>query len=739
MSRSSPLVLNLPSLPAWLARLGGDPAVRRRFMANPMLFASWYAQIGSLLTWPEAAQELVRTERAKKLSLERALSLLSRMNYALGDGLDVEQARRVLEGYALHDWVQRNVESFEATLIQLHERMKLAQPHLQREFEDSRLGMVSRLLGLNATEAKVLELALACTALPELRGLLEQLLRHHRDTVSRLGESMLDAQTRDLANALSSQSVLRKSRLLTSTGDEVKLPALSRFWTRLLAQDDEPLFAQLLKPLVVRRSAGVPARLDEEDLELASQILAKANEPGVNLLLYGADGLEKQALLHQLLERSGKLGFVLQDLDEAWKDYPSVVYVAQRVLHSQFGSDAVLVVERPADVLERQPSEFLRRMFGLELDASHIAPFDELVLSTNPGPVVWAGPGVSSLPEECVARFVFHAGLRKARKEERQAQLQEAVQGLKLSKATQETLLQLEGVSALQLETALRAARLVGAASRKEREAHLVRAVKRSLKALQRDVAPVAKECVTEYSLKYVNHAGRFGPEQIMKALKLRPKGSLCLYGPPGTGKTQFVEHLAQQLGRRLLIKRASDLLSKWVGESEQNIAKMFAEAESEDAILFLDEGDSFLRDRSLAQQSWEVTKVNELLQHMERFTGIFVVATNLFQGLDAAALRRFTFKLEFRALHPDQRWEMFVVEAGLKGKLGTLSAATREKWWETLCFMPQLTAGDFATVKRQCILLDESLTPEQWLEQLGLECAAKSQTRQGQDAPRLA
>ena len=142
--------------------------------------------------------------------------------------------------------------------------------------------------------------------------------------------------------------------------------------------------------------------------------------------------------------------------------------------------------------------------------------------------------------------------------------------------------------------------------------------------------------------------------------------------------------------------------------------------------MLLLDEGDSFLRDRTNARAAWEVTGVNELLQHMERFDGIFVVCTNLFQGLDAAAMRRFTFKLELLPLTPDQKWEMFVNETGLRGQLSKVPTANREKWFDRLVFMTQLCAGDFATVKRQCSILQVQLLPEEWLDQLELECKLK-------------
>ena len=79
-----------------------------------------------------------------------------------------------------------------------------------------------------------------------------------------------------------------------------------------------------------------------------------------------------------------------------------------------------------------------------------------------------------------------------------------------------------------------------------------------------------------------------------------------------------------------LLVRRASDLLSMFVGEVEKNIARAFREAEDDGALLLIDEVDSFLQDRRGAQRSWEVTQVNEMLTQMEGFAGVFIASTNL-------------------------------------------------------------------------------------------------------------
>ena len=173
--------------------------------------------------------------------------------------------------------------------------------------------------------------------------------------------------------------------------------------------------------------------------------------------------------------------------------------------------------------------------------------------------------------------------------------------------------------------------------------------------------------------------------------------GRLCLYGPPGTGKTAYGRWLAQQLGVPLLVKRASDLKSKWLGESEKNIAKAFREAQNDGAILLIDEVDSFLQDRRRAQHNWEVSEVNEMLTQMESFSGVFVASTNLMEGLDQAALRRFDLKVKFDFLRADQAWGLLLRHC--EG-LGLQQPLPEER--VRISRLVSLTPGDFAAVVRQ-------------------------------------
>jgi SpoVK/Ycf46/Vps4 family AAA+-type ATPase len=287
-----------------------------------------------------------------------------------------------------------------------------------------------------------------------------------------------------------------------------------------------------------------------------------------------------------------------------------------------------------------------------------------------------------------------------------------------------------KGLTPAQIRTAVRFAQLVGTDRPGQPELQTEALIERQLRhadhALGRRGEAQGRPCVTQYDLDMLNVESRFDIPRIVAALKARGHGTLCFHGAPGTGKTALAEHIARALERPLLIKQASDIMSKFVGETEQQMAAMFADAEAEKAVLLLDEADSFLQDRRGAQRTYEVTEVNEMLQGMERFRGIFVCTTNLLDSLDQAALRRFTFKIQFKPLRAEQRERMFVVEA-LGGREADLTAAQRDR----LARLNVLCPGDFAAVKRQADILATTLEPEEFLAQLEAEHRIKPEVRE--------
>lgn len=123
---------------------------------------------------------------------------------------------------------------------------------------------------------------------------------------------------------------------------------------------------------------------------------------------------------------------------------------------------------------------------------------------------------------------------------------------------------------------------------------------------------------------------------------------NLLLWGESGTGKTEFAKYLASQTGMGLIIKRSSDLMNMYVGETEKLIRKAFREAEEKKSILFIDEADTFFGSRERAKASWEISHTNEFLVQMENFSGILICCTNLLEIFDTASMRRFNWKVRF-------------------------------------------------------------------------------------------
>lgn len=242
------------------------------------------------------------------------------------------------------------------------------------------------------------------------------------------------------------------------------------------------------------------------------------------------------------------------------------------------------------------------------------------------------------------------------------------------------------------------------AGSQEKSQTHAEQLIQHSYKATTRQlldfaVKPVTKPAST-YQLAWLNTQSNI--EQIFAAARASKQGRICLYGPPGCGKTQFAHYLAEQAGMPIISKKASDMIRPYVGETEMSIAQAFKEASEQNALLLIDEADSFFMDRHSLRESWEVTRVNELLVQLEQFDGLFVASTNLLDNFDPASKRRFDFKVEFDYLTSKQTFDIYC---------STLHEKPFPNALEKIMLMKNLTPGNFAVAKRQAMLLQQPIT----------------------------
>ena len=138
---------------------------------------------------------------------------------------------------------------------------------------------------------------------------------------------------------------------------------------------------------------------------------------------------------------------------------------------------------------------------------------------------------------------------------------------------------------------------------------------------------------------------------------------SVILAGPPGTGKTMTVHALAGQLGLELYKVDLSQIVDKYIGETEKRLEEVFTRAQKSNMILFFDEADAVMGKRSEvkeAKDKYANTEISFILQRIEEYDGIVLLATNNLQNIDQAFMRRIRYVLSFQLPDKETRKEIW-------------------------------------------------------------------------------
>jgi len=512
-------------------------------------------------------------------------------------------------------------------------------------------------------------------------------------------------------------------------------------------RDRAELMAVFTRPATKSELKSSDFEFVGDDVQVLIHLLRKAQATkaqGVNVLMYGPPGTGKTELAKVVATEAGLDLFEVEYADRdgnslSGRDRYRSMQIAQVFLKGS--QEAALLFDEVEDVFPPISVDAAGLMARAEQQAMSAAVGHSVngkawvnqILENNPVPTIWVTNRIEQIDPAFRRRFAYHLELKSPPPGAREQLIRKTLEGVSVSDAFVAKLTERKGLTPAQIRTAVRFADLAHAepaAGGEAFEALIERQLKNSDAALGRKPddaqAKKGRRKVTTYDLDMLNVESRFEILRIVEALKARGHGALCFYGAPGTGKTALGEYIAEHLGQPLIIKQASDLVSKYVGETEQNMAAMFKEATEEKAVLLLDEADSFLMDRRGAHRTYEVTEVNEMLQQMERHHGVFICTTNLLDRIDQAALRRFTFKIKFMPLKPEQREQMFITEA-LGGKADLMTPDVRRR----LSKLEQLAPGDFAAVKRQVDILATEFAPDEFLDQLEAEHRIKPEVRE--------
>lgn len=516
---------------------------------------------------------------------------------------------------------------------------------------------------------------------------------------------VLDLSREDIRSSMLPKSGLCESGFIkvemSATHDLTRKLAMLSDETsdRLRYMDGDPF--ELLRDVIFPPPAAdlalddfthVKSTIDVLQPYLARSIDGKAR--GVNVFIHGAPGTGKTQLALALAKELGCDLFEISSQNESGDGINGygrlrALRAAQSMLRKR---KAMILFDEAEDVFDGGWTHLREKGSARSQKA-----WMNRLLETNTAPVIWLSNNVECMDPAFLRRFDVVLEMPLLRGRQRERLIDEACGDL-IDATARNRLVEARGLAPAVVRRAARVVRTIQDVLPANRtSAVLEQLIESTLEAQGHGGLATGEAAALPSSYDPRHIAADVDLAQVSAGIVQARTGRICLYGPPGTGKTAFGRWLATQLDAPLHAKRVSDIVSPYVGQTERNLAHAFREAEADGAVLLLDEVDSFLQDRTRAQRSWEVTAVNEMLTQMEAYDGVFIASTNLMDGLDQAALRRFDLKVKFGYLRPAQAWDLFEVHCESLG-LPAPDAAARV----AVERLATVTPGDFAAVARQ-------------------------------------
>lgn len=612
----------------------------------------------------------------------------------------------------------------EHTLTQVRRRLKsILRQWEARHGKDCRfppaleqnLSALASQVDLSKPETELLGLCIILSTEPIAESLISIIgdIAGHR--VERCLGPMLGCSSEDVAALLNKSGTLHNSGLLQFTHNrEMNLRMLFDLLTRsfpyemLKPHDDiRVLLRNFVEPV---DNASPALGLDDyehviEDARMCINLLAGALDrkcKGVNILIWGEPGAGKTQFARMLANevRAQLLEVCPHDADG--EPISPVSRIRNFSMAQKFYRD------KPCLLMFDECEEVLPNSLHSTSDEGGSAPRKSWInktLETNAIPTVWIANALDDFDPAYLRRFSICMEMPAPALKQRRKMLANAM-GSTLSEEAQFRIADQEditpGIFSKAAEVLDIMADKAGTLPQQERDEQVIRLINSALKAQGKDQIAKPDEAPSpqrSFEVDWLNT--NVDLQSLCTQLRITSDARLCLSGGPGTGKTAFGKWLADELGVVHLSYKASDLLGRYVGETEKRIAAAFARAREEHALLQFDEVDTFLQDRSQAIRHWETTQVNQMLTELEAYEGVFIATTNMVDKLDKASLRRFDMTIEFGPLKPEVAHQMFLrtcQELGL-GDSDTVSCSQ-------LVALGALTPGDFEQLKRRSRLL---------------------------------
>jgi transitional endoplasmic reticulum ATPase len=566
---------------------------------------------------------------------------------------------------------------------------------------------VSNWLKLSPIETDLLVLAAAAPSQASLSRVLDEIDAKSRvQTVMALG-LVLGHPAERIADALSNGATLVRYQLMKPPlcGYDFSQGLLNEDLERAL-NGGQACLDELLTVFFTRAPTSTRGRVDYGHLEprlttMVSYIAGagKARASGVNVLLYGIAGTGKSELARLV---AAELGWQAHEVRMTNRDGLAATgderlasfLMAQRFLEQ---TDRRLVIFDEMEDLVGHQGYGSARLGKLYLNR---------LLESNAVPTIWIANDITALDAAARRRFDFSIPFGPLPGNARRHVLKKHL--AHESPELRQTLLRRELLLPSQVATAKKVADHVGDSP----ERAITETIDATMRLLEQPIPRQSSDLAFDPSIASTDIA----INAVVAALH-GASAVVLLYGPPGVGKSALAGHLADKTGRRPVRISASDLLSEFLGENEQRVARLFDGIDVQTEAVIFEEADELLATRSSDRQSWEIRLANELLIHLESFAGLAVLTTNAVDRLDEAIFRRCSLKIELSFTTAAQRlaiWEQ---------KVGVPMTSMQRQQLERL---ERLAVGDFVAVAAQAQLVGQKWQASDWLEALEKELAIK-------------
>ena len=515
-------------------------------------------------------------------------------------------------------------------------------------------------LKLSEDEAKVLQVAFRTQSIKELYAVCNDFFRNDDFTRFEMYSKCSGKSQKEIRMLLKNDQKLKAYGLIDSDGDmdEDAMDAIYEKDMRLYFTD------------IVKSEKSVKAyetnsfSVSEEQTDVAVQLLKSKN--ACNILLYGAPGAGKTEYAKALIKQAGlKMTTYKNELEVSVEDDADAKALSRLNCYlSLKKEDSVLVVDEAENVLQTREFSF----FGMSLSSSQKGTVNKM-LETSENKCIFIVNYTSEMDESTLRRFTYSIKFQAMPKETLRSIAAEKLKPVNMPAVLKNDILDLCGkykITGASVDNVVKAISSLDYQKGKEDKVRKdIKSVLEANSSLLYGKTKMRDAVKKSYDLSVLNTSVSAAEIiEMLKTAELYKKENqneensegvrMLFYGLSGTGKTELARYISTVLGKPLLLKRCSDLLGPYVGQTERLIAEAFEEAETTDSILLFDEADSFFADRAGAKQSWERTQVNEFLTQMEEFSGICICTTNLRKIMDPAMQRRFHIITEFKALNED-------------------------------------------------------------------------------------